>query len=205
MTPKKEYVRPGVRQSLTLPMHMRRVNPMGYTHGQINHQGIKHPGYDLNDGANAWADLGQELYAPGDARIIFSNVAAGWGTLMVGYLSEKVLDPVTGKPIHIGFRLGHPQRLLYKVGARVKEGEVIATCGNGGIKSMTPHLHYDLFRRDVFERLGREFAAKHGQREADRVCMPFAYWDRKSPLRDHFEELYLDPAEYHPEIRALGF
>lgn len=188
---------------LVLPMHIRKHNPMGYTHGQINWQGIKHPGYDLNDGDGAWADLNQPIYAPGDGRICYVGRPAGWGTLMVGYLAEKQIDPATGKLIHIGFRVGHPKRMWYGVGYRFEAGQEIATCGNGNQGNMTPHLHFDYFRRDRLEELGKNFIAKYGKKEAERVSMPYAYWDLLN-VRDEFESLYIDPAHYHPELRKYS-
>ena len=50
--------------SLLLPMKIRSSgDAFGYTHGMVNHEGVKHPGDDLNNGPNAWADLGQDLVA----------------------------------------------------------------------------------------------------------------------------------------------
>lgn len=199
--PAPEYVPP----KLHLPMHMRRINPMGYVHGQINWQGVKHPGYDLNDGPSGWADLDQELVAPGHGVVVSVSRASGWGTLLVGYLADKQRDPLTGNLIHIGFRFGHPNRVLVKEGERFVPGQVIATCGNGGNPDMSPHLHFDYFRRSRMEQIGADFVKKHGQKEADRVTMPHAYWDLKG-VRDEFSKgsLYIDPAFYHPELRPYS-
>ena len=147
---------------LVLPMHFRRVSPFGYVHGQINHQGIKHPGYDLNDGPNAWADLGQEMFSPGHSLIKYAGPTAGWGTLLVGYLAEKIEDPVTGELIWAGWRMGHAEKMFVKAGDRVRPGQVVATCGWGKQPGMTPHLHFDLFRRDVLEKIGTDFVARYG-------------------------------------------
>ena len=188
---------------LVLPMHYRRRSPFGYLHGQINHQGVRHPGYDLNDGPNAWADLGQDLFAPGHSLIKFAGRSAGWGTLIVGYLAEKIEDPDTGELIWAGWRMGHPKDIFVKAGQRVRPGDVVGTCGNGGQPDMSPHLHFDLFRRDVLEEIGQDFVRKYGQKEADRVQMPWAYWDSVARKRDNFSRLYLDPQRYYPDLDAL--
>lgn len=173
---------------LTIPMHIRKINPMGYVHGQINNQGIKHPGYDLNDGGNAWADLGQEMVAPGDSLIVYAGKdCPGFGTLIVGLLSEKQIDPVTGKLVWLGWRLGHPKDIYVKVGDRVRGGQVVGTCGNGGNADMTPHAHFDMFRREEMEKL-----IKTG--------FGWDYWDSKKFKRDNFSKLYVDAQRYFPEI-----
>ena len=174
---------------LILPMRIKRIDPFGYAHGDINFQGVRHPGYDLNDGPNPWSDLGETLVAPGHARIVYAGAAPGWGTLIVGLLAEKIPDE-HGKLIFAGFRLGHPQKILTKVGDRVKPGQKIGTCGNGGIVSMMPHCHYDLFKRGVLENYydGRQ--------------MRWDYWDVVG-VRNLFDQLYLDPKRYHAEIREV--
>lgn len=190
--------------TLLLPMHIRAHAPFGYTHGEINFQGIKHPGVDLNDGAGAWADLGQDLRAPDDSLITFvGRGIGGWGTLMAGLLAKKIPDPATGELIWAAWRLGHPKDIHVKPGQRVKRGEVIGTCGNGNVPGMLPHAHFDLMRRDVLEQLGQDFVTRNGQAVATRVGMPWTYWDVKG-RRDHFKELYIDPAPLIPELRAAG-
>lgn len=194
--------------TLLLPMHIRAFgDPFGYVHGQTNHEGIKHPGYDLNDGPDAWADEDQDLTAPGHGLIVFSGSAGGWGTLIVGLLSDKQPLPEGGLG-WLGFRLGHPKRLDVRAGDRVKAGEVIGTCGNGGNGkrgqkgAMAPHGHYDLFRREQFAAYGRQIAAKYGQAYADRLGLPWTYWDNAKLGRDNFGQFFVDPAFYHPELKT---
>lgn len=165
---------------------------MGYIHGQINNQGIRHPGYDLNNGNNAWADLGEPLYAPGDSLIVYAGEAGGFGTLIVGLLADKQLDPDTGKPIFLGWRIGHPQKIYVKEGQRVKKGELIGTCGNGGNLDMTPHAHFDMFRRSVMEDIHKKSGAKR-----------WDYWDSLKYKRNNFKTLYVDPQRYFPEIDKI--
>lgn len=182
--------------SLILPMHMRRIAPMGYVHGQVNWQGVLHPGYDLNDGAGGWADLGQKQFAPEDSLIKYSGPAGGWGTLMVGYFAEKLGGE------WLGWRIGHSQKLYVGAGERVRKGQLIGTCGNGNQPGMLPHTHFDMFRRAELEELGSVFVSRYGQKEADRVHLPWAYWDLKG-VRNNFAKLYVDPADYFPEIASV--
>lgn len=177
---------------LVMPMKIRRFNPMGYLHGQINNQGVKHPGYDLNNGENAWADYGEPLYAPGDSLIVYAGKAEGFGTLIVGLLADKQIDPVTGELAFLGWRLGHPKDIYVKPGQRVSKGDLIGTCGNGGNADMTPHAHFDMFRRSVMEDL-------HKQLRATR----WDYWDSPRYKRDNFKKLYVDPQRYFVEIDRI--
>ena len=68
---------------------------------------------------------------------------------------------------------------------------------------MAPHLHFDYFRRDKLEEIGEDFIKRYGKAEANRVDMPYAYWDLAG-VRDRFDELYIDPAYYHPELRKYS-
>lgn len=194
---------------LELPMSIRSWgDPFGYVHGQINHEGIKHPGDDLNNGSGAWADYGAPLKAPGDSKIVFAGSAGGWGTLIVGVFAFKLPDYKDGGKLKfMGWRQGHPKDIHVKVGQRVRKGEVIGTCGNGGNGkpgqpgAMAPHDHYDIFIREAFE----EYAKRYDPQTLARTGLPWTYWDRAAhPKRDHFAEFFRDPADYHPEIRAAG-
>lgn len=208
--PKSGPKRPGTEiPELELPMSMRSWgDPFGYVHGQINHEGIQHPGDDLNNGADAWADEGAPLRAPGDSLIVFSGSAGGWGTLIVGLFSFKLPDYRDGGRLKfLGWRLGHPQKLLVRAGQRVRKGDVVGTCGNGGNGrrgqkgAMAPHAHYDLFVRGAFE----EYATRYDPQTLTRTGLPWTYWDRAAhPKRDHYAEFFRDPADYHPEILAAG-
>lgn len=199
-----DELNPHVYTRLTLPMKMRSFgDPFGYVHGQINHEGILHPGDDLNNGAGAWADLGCELVAPGDSKIVFAGSAGGWGTLIVGLFTKKMRDPVDGKLKFFGWRQGHPQKILVRAGQFVRKGQVIGTCGNGGNGkpgqkgAMAPHDHYDIFVREEFEK----YALRYDAGTLAKTGLPWTYWDRAvAPKRNNFARFFRDPATWHPEI-----
>lgn len=190
---------------LQLPMRIRASgDPFGYVHGQINHEGIKHPGDDLNWGPTAWSDLGEPVYAPEDALIVFAGSAGGWGTLIVGLIAKKLPDPQDGGKLKfMGFRIGHPEKILVKAGQRVKRGELIGTCGNGGngrqgqSGAMAPHAHYDLFIREAFE----QYAKRYSPSDLKRTGLPWTYWDRVG-VRDNFKAFFRAPVHFHPELQA---
>lgn len=181
------------REPLLMPMNIRKHNPLGYAHGQLNHEGIFHPGYDLNNGNTPSADFGEALYAVDDGVVMFAGKTPGFGTLIVLRLNNKQIDPETGKEIWIGVRYGHPKDIYVKKGDRVKRGKIIGTCGNGGIPSMFPHLHYDIFRFESLELLGKETTNGY----------PWTYWDKKG-VRNNFARYFIDPAAYHPELQKYS-
>ena len=133
---------------------------------------------------------------------MFAGSAGGWGTLIVGLFSFKLKDPVDGQLKFFGWRQGHPQRVLVKAGQRVRKGEVVGTCGNGGNGTkgqpgaMAPHDHYDLFRRSEFER----YAKQYDDATLSRTGLPWTYWDRRG-VRDNFARFFIDPSAVHPEIK----
>lgn len=194
---------------LVLPMEFRRHgNPFGYVHGQINHENIRHPGYDLNWGPDGWADEGRPLFSPADSLIVFSGKASGWGTLIVGLIAHKVDLPEGGQG-WLGWRFGHPKDLHVQAGQRVKAGDLVGTCGNGGNgrrgqkNAMLPHLHYDLFRRAEFERYGNDIEQRYGLAYKNRLGLPWTYWDNARIPRHNFKTFFVDPKLYHPELDRL--
>lgn len=191
---------PHMYSTLLLPMQIRQWgDAFGYVHGQINHEGIKHPGDDLNNGKDAWADLGAPIYAPGDSKIVFAGSAGGWGTLIVGLFTKKMRDPRDGKLKWFGWRQGHPQKIMVRVGQVVRQGQQVGTCGNGGNKGMAPHNHYDIFVREEFE----NYAKKYDAQTLARTGLPWTYWDRAAaPKRDNFARFFRDPDIWHPELRT---
>jgi murein DD-endopeptidase MepM/ murein hydrolase activator NlpD len=99
----------------------RRRDPMN---GQI----LMHKGIDLG------GRIGQDIFAPADAVVIFVGLRGGYGRVVV-------LDHGFGLQTHFA----HLSKFRCKVGDRVKRGEVIAEMGSTG-KSTGPHLHYEVRR-----------------------------------------------------------
>jgi murein DD-endopeptidase MepM/ murein hydrolase activator NlpD len=169
----------------TLPMQFRQHNPWGYLHGQLNAKGQLHPGYDLNNGPDAQADLGEPLYAVRPGTVVYAKRTPGWGTLLAILLDESV----DGRRVAV--RYGHPDTIIVPWGAHVAAGQLVGTCGDGKLPgSYTPHLHYDLVDVGVLwevtevRGLGKPDLAYYGQGQN----------------RALFDRLYLDPRRFHPEI-----
>lgn len=157
-----------------------KTSRFGYTHGQTNHEGIPHPGYDLNYGAGPRSDLGQPVYAPEDGVVVFARTGSGtWGGLVV----------ILGKS-GLAHRLGHVRNIKVKEGQTVKEGEQVAEIGEfaGG----SPHLHYDIVDPKVVQTLSILLKAPYTR---------WDFWHSRYPKL--FDLLYLDPAKYQPEIARL--
>lgn len=178
---------PAAPETWTLPMSFREYNPWGYVHGQINSKGQLHPGYDLNDGPNAHADLGQPIYAPRPGTVVLAKHVPGWGTLLCVLLDEAV----DGR--RVVARFGHVHEFKVRLTDRVEAGQLIATCGDGGLPDRwTPHLHYDLLDVGVLWELSKKLGLKD----------PNLTYYSHGHNRELFDRLYLDPRRFHPEIDA---
>ncbi len=90
----------------------------------------------FHDGIDIVEDVGTEVLAAGDGKVIF----AGW-------------KAVYGKTVEIdhgyGFisRYGHNSAILVNEGDKVKKGEPIARLGNTG-NSTGPHLHFTILKNN---------------------------------------------------------
>lgn len=105
----------------------------GYEFLQKNSNGQYHPGWDLNWGNSKDADLGLPVYPMTDGEVVYAKATGNaWGNLMV----------VHHPHINMWTRYGHLQKMNYKVGNKVKEKDILATCGKSGTSSA--HVHWDL-------------------------------------------------------------
>ncbi|QAY18185.1 peptidoglycan hydrolase [Thermus phage TSP4] len=157
-----------------------KTSRFGYVHGQRNHEGIPHPGYDLNNGPTPTSDLGQPVYAPEDGVVVYARTGSGtWGGLVV----------VLGKS---GFahRLGHVRNIRVKEGQEVKEGQQVAEIGEF-VKGL-PHLHYDMVEPKVIHTISILIKAPY---------VRWDFWHVNFPKL--FEHMYVDPARFHPELAKL--
>ena len=96
-----------------------RVDPVYHTHRM-------HTGLDFS------APVGTEVYATGNAKVVF----VGWRQ---GYGNTVELDHGYGYTT----LYAHLYKALVRVGHKVKRGDIIALVGNTG-KSVGPHLHYEV-------------------------------------------------------------
>ncbi len=151
----------------------------GYTHGQINHEKIPHPGYDLNHGPQPDSDVGLPVYAPENGEVVFAGTGNGtWGGLVV----------IVGQS-GLAHRLGHVDKLQVKVGSKVREGQQLAVIGK--FPGMSPHLHYDIVRPEVIHTITILTRAQYTR---------WDFWHASFPNLFHY--MYVDPAKYHPDIAA---
>lgn len=96
-----------------------RIDPVYHTHRM-------HTGLDFS------APIGTEIYATGNAKVVF----VGWRQ---GYGNTVELDHGYGYTT----LYAHLYKALVRVGQKVKRGDIIALVGNSG-KSVGPHLHYEV-------------------------------------------------------------
>lgn len=96
-----------------------RIDPVYHTHRM-------HTGLDFS------APVGTEIYATGNAKVVF----VGWRQ---GYGNTVELDHGYGYTT----LYAHLYKALVRVGQKVKRGDIIALVGNSG-KSVGPHLHYEV-------------------------------------------------------------
>ncbi len=104
----------------------RVASGFGYRYDPIYHTRRFHKGMDFS------APRGTDIYATGNARVIYAGWKSGYGKCV--YLSHGY-GYIT--------RYAHMSRIKVKKGQRVKRGEVIGLVGNTG-KSTGPHLHYEV-------------------------------------------------------------
>ena len=102
----------------------------------------RHFGEDWNGRGGGDTDLGDPVYSIGDGIVTFAyDVRGGWGNVVLVRYAYR--DPEDGKVKFIDALYGHLQRIMTKVGDRVKRGEQIGTIGNNrGMYSA--HLHFEI-------------------------------------------------------------
>lgn len=88
----------------------------------------------FHDGMDFTAPVGTDIYATGNARVVF----VGWKQ---GYGNTVILDHGYGYQT----LYAHLHKALVRPGQSVKRADVIALVGNTG-KSTGPHLHYEVHR-----------------------------------------------------------
>jgi murein DD-endopeptidase MepM/ murein hydrolase activator NlpD len=86
----------------------------------------------MHTGLDFSAPVGTEVYATGNASVVF----VGWRQ---GYGNTVELDHGYGYTT----LYAHLYKALVRVGQKVKRGDIIALVGNTG-KSVGPHLHYEV-------------------------------------------------------------
>ena len=104
----------------------RLASGFGVRTDPVYHTRRMHTGLDFS------APVGTEVYATGNASVVF----VGWRQ---GYGNTVELDHGYGYTT----LYAHLYKALVRVGQKVKRGDIIALVGNTG-KSVGPHLHYEV-------------------------------------------------------------
>lgn len=99
---------------------------------------VRHSGQDFNRGSGE-TDNGDNVFAITDMEIIYikDTKTTGWGRVIIGY--SRRYDRY--------FRYAHLKQINVKVGAKIKEGDIIALVGGSGHNSESywpSHLHFDV-------------------------------------------------------------
>ncbi len=87
----------------------------------------------MHNGLDFIADVGTNVYAPGNAIVTFAGQKEGYGNTLIlnhgfGYTTVYA----------------HLNSIDVKEGQKVKRGDLIATSGNSGQLTTGPHLHYEV-------------------------------------------------------------
>jgi murein DD-endopeptidase MepM/ murein hydrolase activator NlpD len=90
-----------------------------------------HPGVDIS------APQGSRVVAPADGTVIFAGQRAGYGNMVV-------IDHKFG----VTTRYGHLQSIDVQAGQHIGRNEIIGYVGVSG-KSTGPHLHYEVWQRNI--------------------------------------------------------
>ena len=142
------FVRLSPLEVAALPLAARFDSPMGGEHGALTYNARpfrteRHLGDDLN-GVGGWnSDFGDPVYAAGAGRVVYCGVPSeGWGNMLI--IAHRVPDDSAPG----GYRVfqtvyAHMDRVLVKLGDRVKRSQQIATVGTAGGKYYA-HLHFEV-------------------------------------------------------------
>jgi len=114
------------------------TSPFGRRRSPFTKQMDNHPGLDMA------ATTGTEIRAPADGVVVFagrypSRQSVSWwryGNLVALAHGDRFVT-----------LFGHCDEILVESGRQVEQGEIIATVGNTGW-STSPHLHYEVRRKD---------------------------------------------------------
>jgi len=124
----------------------------------------RHFGEDWNGRGGGDTDLGDPVYSIADGIVTFAHdVRGGWGNVVIVRYGYR--DPADGKVKFVDALYGHLQRIMCKVGEKVKRGQQIGTIGNNrGMYSA--HLHFEI-RYNIHIGMGRSGVAPTTENWAD--------------------------------------
>lgn len=112
------------------PVKGKISSPFGYRYHPILKRRHFHQGIDISN------KLGTKVAAAGSGIVTYAGWNGGYGKVIIishGYGYKSVY--------------GHNNKILVKVGDRVKKGQEIAKLGNTG-RSTGPHLHFEIRYND---------------------------------------------------------
>ncbi len=101
-----------------------------------------HFGEDWNGRGGGDTDLRDPVYSCADGIVTFAhNVRQGWGNVVL--VRHAYRDPGSGKVRYVDSLYGHLDRMMVKVGQKLKRGEQLGTIGSNF--GMYPaHLHFEI-------------------------------------------------------------
>ena len=122
------------REKGVLPAHTPSILPVrGWLTSAFGHRRSAFTGRrEFHAGIDIVARRGSPVLAPADGVVIKASRESGYGnTIEIRHLQG------------ITTRYAHNQKMLVRVGQRVRRGQVIARVGSSG-RSTGPHLHYEV-------------------------------------------------------------
>ncbi len=91
---------------------------------------------EFHDGIDIYGQVGDDVYAVADGVVTDIETSKTYGNVLVYKLKG------TDKDVKIFY--GHLDKVLVKVGEKIKKGEKVAKCGETGLVTGA-HLHYSIF------------------------------------------------------------
>lgn len=136
-TASREYYNQAAEAVVKLQLGEKFIFPLSMPASLTSLFGMRiHPIFGVlrfHSGTDLGAPLGTPVVATQSGRVVLSDVAGGYGLMVVLRHNDDTLES----------RYAHLSRLLVRVGEWVEQGEVIGLVGSTG-NSTGPHLHFEL-------------------------------------------------------------
>ncbi len=91
---------------------------------------------EFHDGIDIYGQVNDDVLAVGNGVVTEVKKSDSYGNVLIYQLKG------TKKPVSVFY--GHLDKILVEVGDEIKQGEVVAKCGNTGLVTGA-HLHYSIY------------------------------------------------------------
>ncbi len=91
---------------------------------------------EFHNGIDIYGQVGDDVLAVADGEVVEVKKSESYGNVLIYKINN------TDKEVKVFY--GHLDKVLVKVGDKVKQGEVVAKCGKTGLVTGA-HLHYTVY------------------------------------------------------------